>query len=301
MQKKSQNILITGATSGIGEALALYYAANQAKTLFICGRNEDRLLIVQKKCEKLGALVYTKILDVTDREAIKAWIKECEKIAPLNLVIANAGVATLEETPENIIRTFDTNVNGVVNTVLPAIEVYKQREYALFNKSGDKDSSLEQFIRKMKKQKRAFSMNPFRKKFLGGIGCELYHEDKKAIAIVSSIAGYHGMATCPSYSASKACVKAWGEALRIDLKRRYNINVSVICPGFVKSRITEKNTCPMPFLMDAGKAAALIAKRLDKNVGLIAFPWPMRLASWLGSILPNRVSEFIYSHLPYKV
>lgn len=257
MQKKSQNILITGATSGIGEALALHYAETSANFLFLCGRSAERLSIVQEKCKKQGVKVHVKILDVTDKTAVENWIEECENIAPLNLVIANAGVATLEETPENIYNTFNTNVNGVLHTIIPTIEIYKKR------------SNL--------------------------------NKDNKAIAIVSSIAGYHGLATCPSYSASKACVKAWGEGLRIDLKRRYNINVSVICPGFVKSGITDKNTCPMPFLMETDKAAALIAHRLEKNVGLIAFPWAIRFASWLGAILPNRVSEFIYSRLPYKV
>ena len=81
----------------------------------------------------------------------------------------------------------------------------------------------------------------------------------------------------------------------------YNINVNVICPGFIRSRITDQNTCPMPFFMEADKAAEIIASRVEKNVGLIAFPWPMRFVAWLGSVLPNRVSEFIYSRLPYKV
>lgn len=57
----------------------------------------------------------------------------------------------------------------------------------------------------------------------------------------------------------------------------------------------------MPYFMEADKAAEIIAKRIEKNVGLIAFPWQMRLATWLGSILPNRISDFIYSKLPYKV
>ena len=96
------------------------------------------------------------------------------------------------------------------------------------------------------------------------------------------------------------CVKAWGEALRPHLKH-FGINVSTVCPGFVRSRITDKNTCPMPFFMEADAAARLIAARVEKNVGLIAFPWPMRFAVWLGSILPNCISDFIYGRLPYKV
>lgn len=251
--QKFKNILITGASSGIGEALALYYAGN-AQTLFLSGRNKKRLEAVAKQCRAEGSEVFTAILDVTDRAAMEKWINECEKQAPLNLVFANAGVATLSETPENIYNTFNTNVFGVLNTVIPFIEIFKDRA------------------------------NP----------------RTKTIAITSSIAGYHGLMTCPSYSASKACVKAWGEALRLSLKP-YNINVSIICPGFVRSRITDKNTCPMPFLMDASKAAEIIASRLEHNVGIISFPWPMRFVSWFGSILPNWLSEFIYSKLPYKV
>lgn len=250
-----KNILLTGASSGIGEALALYYASQkETENIFICGRNEQRLMAVKKACEQKGkASIHAKILDITNKSAVETWINESENTAYLNLVIANAGVATLEETPENIYNTFNINVLGVLNTVTPAIELYKKRK--------DKD---------------------------------------KIIAITSSIAGYHGLPTCPSYSASKACVKAYGEALRIDLLP-YNIQVNTICPGFVRSRITDKNTCPMPFFMEAEPAAELIAKRIQKNVGLIAFPFPMRFATWFISILPNCISDFIYKYLPHKV
>lgn len=250
-----KNILITGASSGIGEALALHYAARGADNLFLCGRNSRRLSAVAKACRQNKEVkVHTKVLDITDREAAAAWINECEEVAPLNLVFANAGVSTGCETVENVYNTFETNIFGVVNTVLPTIELFKKRP----------------------------------------------HPRYRSIAITSSMAGYHGLMTCPSYSASKACVKAWGEALRLAL-RPQGINVSVICPGFVRSRITDQNTCPMPYFMEAGQAAAIIADGISRNVGLIAFPWQMRLASWFGSILPNWLSEFIYSKLPYKV
>ena len=250
-----KNILITGASSGIGEALALYYAKQkETENLFICGRNEQRLNSVRQACEKLGnARIHTKILNVNDKIATEQWLKEAEQTASLNLVIANAGVSTLKETPENIYNTFNINILGALNTITPATEIYKKRQ-----------------------------------------------DKNKIIAITASLAGYHGLPACPSYSASKACLKAYGEALRGSLYK-YNIQVNTICPGFVRSRITDKNTCPMPFFMEAEPAAELIAKHIAKNTGLIAFPLPMRFASWFVSILPNCVSDFIYKLLPHKV
>ena len=248
------HVLITGASSGIGEALAIYYAKNGTNLLSLCGRNEERLNKTADECQKLGAKVDVKIVDVADKAEVEAWVKSANDKMPLNLVFANAGVATLEETSENVLRTFNINVMGVVNTVLPVIELFKKAPA----------------------------------------------DQMKHIAITSSIAGYHGMPTCPSYSATKAGVKAWGEGLRLSLAP-LGIRVSTICPGFIRSRITDKNTCPMPYFMETDKAVEIIAKRIEKNVGLIAFPWQMRFATWIASILPNCVSDFIYSKLPYKV
>lgn len=232
--------LITGASSGIGEALA-YAAAKRGDKLFLCGRNKARLKAVAECCHAEWI-----VLDVADAKATAAWIRKISAKHPIDLVFANAGVSTGEETEENVRNTFSVNVQGCVNTVLPAIEA-----------------------------------------------------KAKQIVLTASIAGYGPLKACPSYSATKACVKTWGLSLRGYLAPK-GIKVNVVCPGFVRSRITDKNTCPMPFFMEADEAAELILKRVEKNVGLIAFPWQMRLATWFLSILPFRLNELINAFLPKK-
>ena len=241
--------LITGASSGIGAALAIE-SARRGGRLFICGRDKARLAAVAGKCRDLGATVRADIVDVADEAATRRWLESCDAESPIDRVFANAGVSTGEETEANVRRTFTVNVGGTVNTVLPVIELFRRR-------------------------------------------------GRGQIVITASIAGYGPLKACPSYAATKSCLKTWGLSLRGALARE-GIRVSVVCPGFVRSRITDKNTCPMPFFMEAEKAAAIILTRADRNTGLIAFPWPMRLASWGLSILPQRLNELVGRVLPKK-
>ena len=243
------NTVITGASSGIGEALAVA-SAMRGDRLFICGRDEQRLGAVAARCRALGATVRADVLDVVDEATTRRWLESCDADAPLERVFANAGVSTGVESEENARRTFAVNVGGTVNTVLPAIGIFRRHG--------------------------------------GG-----------QVVITSSIAGYGPLKSCPSYSATKSCLKTWGLSLRGALADE-GIKVSVVCPGFVRSRITDKNTCPMPFFMEAPDAAKTILRRVDRNVGLIAFPWPMRLASWTLSILPQRLNEALGRILPKK-
>jgi short-subunit dehydrogenase len=253
------NILITGASSGIGEALAVASAA-RGNTLFICGRDSARLDDVALRCRNLGANVYADVIDVADEGAVRKWLYECNDKAPLDRVFANAGVSTGDETEENARRTFAINVGGSVNTVLPAIEIFRARAQI----PGGKIPGSPHII------------------------------------LTASIAGYGPIKACPSYSASKSCIKTWGLSLRGHLEKE-GIRVSVVCPGFVRSRITDRNTCPMPFFMEADKAAKIILHRVNRNVGMISFPWPMRFATWWLSTLPFRINEAINRLLPKKV
>ena len=259
--KRMNSVLITGGSSGIGEALAVACAQRGVRNIFLCGRDAARLAAVVKRCEEASipqSHVEERVLDVTDEAAVRAWIEECNAVAPLEVVFSNAGIGTGSESEENVRRTFATNIGGGLNVVLPTIELFRRAPVA-------PDGTPR----------------------------------RRQIVITASIAGYAPLSTCPSYAATKAAMKSWALSLRGMLKGE-GIWVNVICPGFIRSRITARNTCPMPFFMEADRAAEIILNRVDRNIGLIAFPWPMRFGVWLLASLPWRLSEFISRLLPEK-
>ena len=119
------------------------------------------------------------------------------------------------------------------------------------------------------------------------------------IAVVSSMAGLMGLSSAPAYSASKAAVKVFGDALRSYLKPR-NVKVSVIIPGYVQTPMTDINTFPMPLMISADKAADLIFEGLKKNKGIIAFPLSTYFLLKLINLLPYKLVDYVNSKLPGK-
>ncbi|HEY4162448.1 MAG TPA: SDR family NAD(P)-dependent oxidoreductase [Dongiaceae bacterium] len=128
--KSFRSILITGASSGIGEALALSYAAGGIR-LVLGGRSVPRLEAIERQCRARGATVEFAAVDVTDRLATADWILAADQRQPIDLVIANAGVSggTLKGTEKEsqARQIFAINVDGVLNTVFPLIPVMMSR------------------------------------------------------------------------------------------------------------------------------------------------------------------------------
>lgn len=253
MQVSPKTILITGASSGIGAALAQYYAAENTILLLI-GQNEKRLQQIVDVCQKKGAKIDSACCDVSDRsqlaQLMARWIDQYD----IDLAIANAGIsagtAGIENSFENDHRIMAVNFSGILHLLEPLIPVMKARQ------SGQ-------------------------------------------IALVSSLASYVGLAGAAAYSASKAAVRVYGEALRVELSD-YHIQVSVICPGFVTSRITDQNDFTMPYLMPAEQAAFHIAKGLQRNKPRITFPWQMRGMTWILRSLPSPLLMALLEKLPRK-
>lgn len=122
---------------------------------------------------------------------------------------------------------------------------------------------------------------------------------KGNIAIISSMAGLIGLSSAPSYSASKACIRVFGEALRGYLKQ-YNVHTTVVIPGYIKTPMTDVNNFPMPFMISVEKAAEKIIKGISNNKGVIVFPITIYLLLKFLSFLPNQLIDYINSKLPGK-
>jgi short-subunit dehydrogenase len=118
---------------------------------------------------------------------------------------------------------------------------------------------------------------------------------KGQIALMSSLAGLRGLPQSPSYCASKAALYIYGQSLRAWLSR-YNIKVNVICPGYVKTDMSDRLSGPKHFLVSSEKAVKIIDRGLRKNKACIAFPWQLNWLTRLSSVLPSRPINFILNH-----
>ena len=243
-----RSALITGASSGIGAALATAIA-RQGVTLHLSGRDRARLEAVSNACRAQGSVVHAATLDVRERQAMAAWI---EAAAPLDLVVANAGIsgrsrAGAAEDPVRTRDIFAINLDGVLNTVLPAIEVMSAQPQGADEMRG-------------------------------------------RIAVVASIAAFLASPDSAAYCASKAAVDRWTRARALET-RRHGVLLTSVCPGFIRTAMTAGYRFPMPGLMDADQAARIILRGIAAGHARIVFPWWMGWAARLAGLLPPRLLE----------
>ena len=238
-------VLITGASSGIGRALALA-CARPGATLHLSGRDESRLEAVSDEVRARGAEAMPRLLDVTDRDAMAAWIGGAGR---LDLVVANAGISAgtgrgEAETAAQVAAIFATNVGGVVNTVLPAIEAMRRQPPGARGIRG-------------------------------------------RIAAVASVAAFVAAPGAPAYCASKSAVDRWTIATAV-VAARWGVQMTSVCPGYVRTPMTARNRFPMPGLMEADEAARRTLRGVAAGKRRVAFPrWVALLARGTGALPPR--------------
>lgn len=265
-----QRVFITGASSGIGAALALFYARRGAQVALV-GRRAQALQAVLESlpppsppfkraiastaaisvcaadgCEAAaGHRLY--VADVRDRPALHAAAADFLKDGPVDIVLASAGISVGTLTEE--LDDFDvfsavlaTNVNGTVATFEPFIASMKQR----------------------------------------GQG---------TLVGIASVAGVRGLPGASAYSASKAAVRCYCESLRVELKDS-GVKVVTIAPGFIDTPMTARNPYKMPFLMPVERFAAQTAAAIDRGSSYKVIPWQMGIVAKLLRLVPNGLYDY---------
>jgi short-subunit dehydrogenase len=253
-------IFITGASSGIGQALAKEYSKQYASvglTLGLVARRSDELNCLAstlKEGYNVDCAIY--VLDIRDsvllKEAADGFMR---RFGTPDLVIANAGVSrgTLTELTEDIPAfqtVFDTNVMGMVHTFSP-------------------------FIRSMQDAKHG------------------------QLVGIASVAGLRGLPGSAAYSASKSAAITYLESLRIEM-RPFGIAVTTIAPGYIRTPMTDINNYSMPFLMDVQKFAHLFIKAVKKKKRFVIIPWQMAIVGHIMSLMPSALWDWIMKNAPRK-
>ncbi|MBC7755821.1 MAG: SDR family oxidoreductase [Bdellovibrio sp.] len=258
------NIFITGASSGIGNAIAHEYAKRYANTQSIIGLVARRSEHLQQLATNLqnqyniSCAIYP--LDVRDATALEVAAQDfIARFGAPNIVIASAGVSrgTLTELKEDITAfqaIFDINVMGMMHTFQPFITAMK-----LSAAKGD----------------------------------------TAQLVGVASVAGIRGIPGSGAYSASKAAVISYCESLRTEMQH-FNIAVSTIAPGYIRTPMTELNQYKMPFLMDADVFAHKFANAVEAKVRFKIIPWQMGLIARLMRLIPPRLWDYLMKNAPHK-
>lgn len=247
MSFANQVALITGASAGIGHALARALAKEGCK-VGLLARRRELLEQLRDDIRAAGGTAECVAANVAERTETVAALRDLSaRLGPVDLLVANAGVGgptTLEpfnvDVQERVVRVNFLGVLHAIEAVLP----------------------------------------------------EMLRRGRGHLAAVSSLAAYKGLPGEMAYTASKAAVNNYMEGLRIQL-RRHNISVTTICPGFVKTPMTDVNDFPMPWMMSPEKAAGRIVRALRRRRKVYNFPWQtallMKLTRWMPDWLLARV------------
>ncbi len=241
--------LITGASSGIGSALAEAYAARGWRVVLV-GRRASALDATALACAQRQGLATVdparlRIVAADIRDT-KAW---CEQASALigdwgcpQVVVANAGIShgvdlSHAHDLEVAREVMDTNWLGALGTLAPFVAPMRAR----------------------------------------GSG---------SLVGIASVAGVRGLPGHAAYSASKAALIRSLESLRVEL-RGSGVRVVTISPGYIATPMTSGNPFPMPFLLSPDVFAHRALRAIDAGRAYATIPWPMALVGTLLHIFPR--------------
>jgi short-subunit dehydrogenase len=242
-----RSILITGASSGIGAALARREAGPGVR-LVLWARDARRLAAVADDCRSLGAGCRTACFDLSDTDRLAAELLAADDEAPLDLAYLNAGLGgSLPSAPAGQERQAILAMSAV-NFTAPVVAA---------NLLADRMAA----------------------------------RHRGRIVVVASVAAAFPLPMAPLYSASKAGLVVFAEALGLRLAGA-GVGVTVVLPGFVDTPMSRALREPRPFLVSAETAAAIIVRKANAGARRIVLPWPFAVLVGLSALLPRRLLLF---------
>ena len=246
----ANNIVITGASSGIGAALAIEFA-QRGFNLALCARRTEKLTALKDSIESQypACKVVTAALDVNELDTVPTVFKDLQQqMGTLDIVIANAGITGVRRTGSGDLsldkKVLQTNLYGAIATIDASVAIFRE-------------------------------------------------QGQGHIVGISSFSAFRGIPGSAAYSASKAALTNYLQAVDVELFRK-NIKTTAIHPGFIKTEIDE-NIDKFPFAIDADKAAKQMANAIVKAKKDVVVPsWPWNLLRHVMPRLPASVVAKVF-------
>ena len=238
------HIAITGASRGLGAALALE-VANPDVTLSLTARKTSSLNSIEENCAQKGAVVQTFALDLSDPKSVTKFSNQMQGV---DVFIANAGIfdgrsasGELENTAA-IDKLLATNLSGTLQLCHLLAKHMKKRG------SGQ-------------------------------------------IVTISSLAGAAPLADAPIYSASKAGLSAYAEAMTSYLEP-FGVQVTDVRAGHIDTAQAAMQKGSLPMLWTPERAAQKIIQGVKRKQRIVQFPWVLALGAKLSRLLPWRLRQW---------
>jgi len=284
-------VVITGASSGLGLALARHYLERGA-IVAACARRAD---LLQSLATEFPGQVQCYALDVCDATAVQQAADDfMARHGVPDIVIANAGVSvgTLTEFAEDtdaFQQVMDINVLGMVKTFQPFVTAMRGTAGCRTPSPQSSDGTTSHSTKPASGQDAGYPTS--------GRGGK--REKHFTLVGIASVAGFRGLPGAGAYSASKAAAITYLESLRVEL-RGSGVKVVTICPGYIKTSMTAINPYPMPFILEADEAARRIANAIARQTSFAVIPWQMGMVGVLLKLLPRWLYDRLFAHAPHK-
>ena len=239
----NKSILITGASSGLGEAMAREFA-QRGYRLALMARRLEKLETLQKELQVLSPKVVVKALDVTQYSNVKTiFAAAAQELDGLDIVVVNSGVGHMMPVGSNkfekVLATVNTNITGAVACIDAAVQIFQRQGHG-------------------------------------------------HVVGISSVAAVRGLPDSGIYSASKAAISRYLEALRVETCKKSNIFVTELAPGYIDTPLN-RDLASRPFVIPVEKGARILANKIERKVKFSYVPTlPWAILAPIIRVIPTR-------------